>query len=67
MPAVPAPYSARGRDDRDGGERRAFTQPAWEQARTGAGVGGSMGGMGGRSGSYGTIRRTSLSVLTFTG
>ena len=29
IPAVPAPYSSRG--DRDGGERRAFTQPAWEQ------------------------------------
>lgn len=40
--------------DRDGGERRAFTQPAWETARTGSGVGGGMGGgMGGRGASYG--------------
>jgi translation initiation factor 4B len=52
LPAAPG-YGAR---DRDGGERRAFTQPAWETARTGSGVGGGMGGgmgMGGRGGSYG--------------
>jgi hypothetical protein len=49
--AVPA--GGYGSRDRDGGERRAFTQPAWEQARTGSGVGGGMGGMGGRGSSYG--------------
>ena len=48
IPAVPA-ASGYGRD-RDGGERRAFTQPAWETARTGSGMG---GGMRGRGASYG--------------
>ena len=57
LPAVPAPFGARGdRGDRE--ERRAFTQPAWETARTGSGVGGGMdrgmgGGMGARGASYG--------------
>jgi translation initiation factor 4B len=36
------------------GERRSFTQPAWETARTGSGVG---GGMGGRGASYGIHQR----------
>ena len=48
---IPAQSAGYGSRDRDGGERRAFTQPAWDQARTGAGVGGPMGG---RGGSYGT-------------
>lgn len=52
MPTAPTGYGSR---DRDGGERRAFTQPAWDQARTGTGVGGPMGG---RGGSYGIISST---------
>ena len=45
LPSVPAPFGARG--DRDRGERREYTQPAWETARTGSGVGGGMDrGMG---------------------
>jgi hypothetical protein len=57
IPAVPATYGARDRGDREGGERRAFTQPTWEKARTGSGVAGGMGGgMGDRGASYGAIR-----------
>ena len=50
LPAAPSGYGSRDRGDRE--ERRAFTQPAWEQARTGGGVGGPS--MGGRGQSYGT-------------
>lgn len=59
LPAVPASsYASRDRGDRgdrDGGERRAFTQPSWENARSGSGMGGGMerGGMGDRGASYG--------------
>ena len=61
LPAASS-YASRDRGDRgdrDGGERRAFTQPTWENARTGSGMGGGMGGgssmgggMGGRGASY---------------
>lgn len=60
MDSVPVPAAsgyggARDRDRDQGGERRAFTQPSWESARTGSGMGGGMGGssMGGRGPSYG--------------
>jgi len=53
IPAVPSGWGAGGRDrdrggdrDREPGERRAFTQPAWDQARGGS-------GMEGRGASYG--------------
>ncbi|EMC98083.1 hypothetical protein BAUCODRAFT_22920 [Baudoinia panamericana UAMH 10762] len=53
-------YGSGGRDrDRDGGEKRSFTQPAWESARSGGGMSGGMGGgmgdrgMGDRGASYG--------------
>ena len=52
MPAAPSGGYG-GARDRDGpGERRAFTQPNWGEARTGGGVGGGMG-MGGRGPSFG--------------
>lgn len=57
MDSVPVPAAPSGgyggARDRDGpGERRAFTQPNWGEARTGGGVGGGMG-MGGRGPSFG--------------
>jgi translation initiation factor 4B len=61
LPAAPSGYSStrdRGDRDRDMGEKRSFTQPAWEMARTGSGVGGGMSsGMGGRGASYGMDTR----------
>ncbi|KAK3070264.1 Eukaryotic translation initiation factor 4B [Teratosphaeriaceae sp. CCFEE 6253] len=56
MDAQPLPsassnaYSVRNREggdrggDRDMGDRRSFTQPSWENARSGSGMGGGMGG-----------------------
>ncbi|KAK3623008.1 Eukaryotic translation initiation factor 4B [Elasticomyces elasticus] len=54
LPSAPSGYASRSRDDRggdrDGGEKRSFTQPSWENARTGSGMGGGMsGGMSGGS------------------
>ncbi|KAK5115841.1 hypothetical protein LTR85_009435 [Meristemomyces frigidus] len=46
IPSAPSGY---GRD-RDTGEKRSFTQPAWGEARSGGGMGG--GGMGDRGASY---------------
>ena len=66
LPAASSTYGARDRGDRDGGERRAFTQPAWETARTGSGVGGGSGmgmGMGGRGQSYGKEKVTIVQFL----
>ncbi|KAK4546431.1 hypothetical protein LTR36_002108 [Oleoguttula mirabilis] len=49
---IPAAASGYGRD-RDGGEKRSFTQPAWGEARGGSGMGGGAGGgMGDRGASY---------------
>ena len=64
-------YSSRDRGDRDGGERRAFTQPTWENARSGSGMGGGMGssmggGMGGRGASYGMYSSGSTHTITST-
>ncbi|KAK4553838.1 Eukaryotic translation initiation factor 4B [Recurvomyces mirabilis] len=61
MPSAASGYSGnrdRGDRDRDGGEKRSFTQPAWESARGGASAGGGMGmggGMGDRGASYGNL------------
>ncbi|KAK0903813.1 Eukaryotic translation initiation factor 4B [Friedmanniomyces endolithicus] len=62
IPSAPSGYGSGARDrgdrgDRDTGERRSFTQPSWENARTGSGMGGGMGsgsmrGMGDRNASY---------------
>lgn len=41
MDSQPIPAMSGYGRDRDGGERRAFTQPSWE--RTGGGMGGGMG------------------------
>jgi len=51
---LPSAQTGFGRDrDQDRGERRAFTQPSWENARAGGSSGGGMGGgMGGRGTSY---------------
>lgn len=51
LPSAPSGYAARRGDDRDGGERRAFTQPQWGEARTGG------GGMGDRGASFGMTLR----------
>lgn len=52
LPSAPSGYGGRDRGgDRDQGERRSFTQPAWEQAR------GAGGGMDTRGGSYGMGER----------
>ncbi|KAK3721521.1 Eukaryotic translation initiation factor 4B [Vermiconidia calcicola] len=58
METQPIPSaSAYGSRDSDRGERRAFTQPTWDQARTGGGgVGGGMSSMGGRGASYGRTK-----------
>ncbi|KAF2767733.1 hypothetical protein EJ03DRAFT_337440 [Teratosphaeria nubilosa] len=47
LPPAPSGYSSRDRGDRDGGEKRAFTQPTWERSSSGMG-----GGMGARGASY---------------
>lgn len=41
MDSQPIPAMSGYGRDRDGGERRAFTQPSWE--RTSGGMGGGMG------------------------
>ncbi|KAK5167676.1 Eukaryotic translation initiation factor 4B [Saxophila tyrrhenica] len=62
MPAAPSGGYSR---DREGGERRGFTQPAWESARSGSGFGGGMGGgmgMGDRGASFGTTPTNTLEL-----
>lgn len=56
IPAMGSGFGARDRGDRDGGERRAFTQPSWERS-----AGGNMEGRGGSS--YGEPYPVAKSVL----
>lgn len=58
IPSAPSGY---GRD-RDMGEKRSFTQPAWGEARSGSGMG---GGMGDRGASYGKSPATRSRCMSF--
>lgn len=61
MPAVAPTYQVNrnreDRGDREFGEKRSFTQPSWENARSGGGMG-MGGGMGDRGASYGRSGRS---------
>lgn len=60
MDSQPIPAMSGYGRDRDGGERRAFTQPSWERT-SGGGMGGGMGMDRGSSyGAYNYVHAHSL-------